>query len=94
MASTIWIKSRKWTRNELEGTLVEFDIAYSQARAEGVGEFLVRGNGVEKMAIDIVVPHPSEFYDTLYHLPDSLAEKIEVHPDQAKARYRVEGRFE
>jgi len=94
MAGTIWNESRKWTRDELEGKRVQFNITYSDAWVEGVGEFLVRGNGVEKMAIDIVVQHSSEFYDTLYHLPDSLAERIEVHLDQSKASYRVVGRFE
>ena len=89
----IWIKSRKWKRGDLDGQTVEFDITYSDARRKGVGQLLVRGDGVQKMAIDIDVPHPKEYFSTLYHLTDSLVENIEVHPDQSVARYRVVGRF-
>jgi hypothetical protein len=90
----IYIKSRKWKRDEIEGKHVEFRITFANAVAEGVGEFLVRGNCVERMAIDVVVPHPKESFDRLYHLPDSLVEKIEVHPDQTVAHYRCVGRFD
>jgi hypothetical protein len=89
-----WLKSRKWKRDELDGKLVEFRITYADAVAEGVGRFFMRGNGVERMAADIVVPHPREYYDNYYHLPDSLFEKIEVHPDRTKADFRLDGRFD
>lgn len=90
----IWFKSRKWTGKELDGKLVEFQITYRSGIAQGVGRFLIRGNGVEKMAADIVVPHPEAWHDNYYHLTNSLFEKIEVHPDQTKANFRVSGRFE
>jgi hypothetical protein len=88
-----WLKSRKWKRDELDGKSVEFCIKYANAVAEGVGRFFMRGNGVERLAADIVVPHPMEFYDAHYHLPDSLFEKIEFHPDKSKADFRVYGLF-
>ena len=91
----ILIKSRKWGR-EIDGKRVEFRITYpAEGRVrEGVGEFLVRGNCVEKMAIDIVVPHPEEYFDNVYHLTESLVEKIEIHPDQTVAHYRCVGGFD
>ena len=89
-----WLKSRKWRRDDLDGKLVEFRITYSDAVAEGVGKFLMRGNGVEMMAADIVVPHPKEYYDNHYHVPDSLFERIELHPDQTRAAFRLVGRFD
>ena len=72
----ILIESRKWG-HEIDGEPVEFRITYGAVVREGVGEFLVRGDCVERMAIDIVVPHPEEFLDNLYHLTESLVEKIE-----------------
>jgi hypothetical protein len=93
----ILIKSRKWG-HEIDGKRVEFRITYAavvgEVVVEGVGEFLVRGNCVERMAIDIVVPHPEEFFDNLYHLTESSVEKIEIQPDQTVAHYRCVGRFD
>ena len=91
---TFWLKSRKWKRDDLDGKLVEFCITYADAVAEGIGRFIMRGNGVEMLAADIVVPHPKEYFDNYYHLPDSLFNKIEVHPDQTKADFRVYGLFD
>lgn len=88
-----WLNSRKWKRDDLEGKLVEFRIAYVDAFVEGIGRFIMRGNGVELLAADIVVPHPKEHYDNYYHLTDSLFEQIEVHPDKTRADFQVSGRF-
>ena len=91
---TFWLKSRKWKRDDLDGKLVEFRITYADAVAEGIGRFIMRGNGVEMLAADIVVPHPKEYYDNYYHLTDSLFDKIEIHPDSSKADFRVFGLFD
>ena len=91
---TIWLKSRKWKRDDLDGKLVEFRITYADAVVEGIGRFMMRGNGVERLAADIVVCHPKEYFDNYYHLTDSLFEKIEIHPDKAKAGFRVFGSFD
>jgi len=90
---TFLVKSRKWKRGELDGNLVEFRIIYADAVAKGIGRFIMRGNGVEMLAADIVVPHPKEYYDNYYHLTDSLFDQIEVHPDKTRADFRVSGRF-
>ena len=90
---TLWLKSRKWKQDELDGKLVEFRITYIDAVAVGIGRFLIRGNGVEKLAADIVVPHPRDSYDNYYHLTDILFDQIEVHPDKSKADFRVVGNF-
>jgi hypothetical protein len=89
-----WVKSRKWKYEALNEKLVEFRITYGDGIAEGIGRFVMRGNGVERLAADIVVPHPQDSYDNYYHLPNSLVEKIEVHPDETKAQFRLVGRFE
>ena len=90
----IWFKSRKRKRTELDEKLVEFQIRYGDGLAEGIGRFRMRGNGVERLAADIVVPHPQAGYDDLFHLTNSLFDKIEIHPDQTKAQFRVRGHFE
>jgi hypothetical protein len=93
---TFWLKSRKWKRNDLDGKRVEFCIKYGDAVAEGVGKFIMRGNGVEKLAADIIVGHhhSDKHFDNYYHLPDSLFEKIEIHPDKSKADFQVHGLFD
>ena len=88
-----WLKSRKWKHADLDGKLVEFRITYADAVAEGIGSFIMRGNGVERLAADILVPHSRDYFDSYSHLPDSLFEKIEVHPDKTKADFRVCGLF-
>src|SRR6266536_759507 len=90
---TMWLKTRKWKPGDLEGKSVEFHITFSDATAEGLGEFIVRGNGVDLMGIDIIVPHPEDRYDQYYHVSESLAAAIEAHPDQTKAVYRCVGLF-
>jgi hypothetical protein len=89
-----WLKSRRWTYEQLDDKSVEFRITYPNGFAEGIGLFLVRGNGVEKMAIDIIVSHVEEYYTNHYHLTDSLAEEIEPHPDQSVAQFRCIGQFD
>ncbi len=91
---TFWLKSRKWKRDDLDGKLVEFRITYADAIADGIGRFIMRGNGVDMLAADIVVCDPREYFDTYYHLPDSLFEKIDFHPDRSKADFRVYGLFD
>ena len=91
---TFWLKSRKWKRDDLDGKLVEFRITYANGVAEGIGRFVMRGNGVEMLAADIVVPHPREHFDNYYHITDSLFEKIEIHPDKPRADFRVYGLFD
>ena len=46
---TMWLKTRKWKPGDLEGKSVEFHITFSDATAEGLGEFIVRGNSVDLM---------------------------------------------
>jgi hypothetical protein len=65
---TVWLKTRKWKPSDLEGKSVEFRITFADAIAEGLGEFVVRGNGIELMGIDIIVPHPQDYYDQYYHV--------------------------
>ena len=89
----IWLKSRKWKQDDLDGKLVEFRIVYANAFAEGIGKFLTRGSGIERLAADIVVPHSERGHDNHYHIPDSLFEKIEIHPDRTKADFLVCGQF-
>jgi hypothetical protein len=93
--SSIYIKSRRWKYDDLDGKLVEFRIAYPDSHwVDGIGEFRLHGNGVDLLAIDIVVDHPKEFFENQYHLCDSLVEKIEVHPDPKVAQYRCVGVFD
>lgn len=90
---TIWLKTRKWKPSDIDRKSVEFRITFADAIAEGIGEFMVRGNGVDLMGLDILIPHPDGYYDQYYHVSESLAEAIEVHPDQARATYRCVGLF-
>ena len=89
----MWITSRKWKKNELDGQTVEFRIIFPTWRTEGVGRFMVQGNGVQKMAIAIVVPHDEKgfdkAFDQVYRLTDERVEKIELNPDKAKGRFRL-----
>ena len=89
-----WLKSRKWKHDDLDGKLVEFHVKYPTFTAEGIGQFVMRGNGVERLAADIIVPHQREGFDNYYHLDDALFEKIEINPDKTKAEFRVNGSLE
>jgi len=91
---TIWLNCRKWRADVLDGKLVQFRITYADGEAEGIGSFIVRGNGVERMGIDIMVIHPQQHFDTYYHLTNTLAEAIEVHPDPSVAQFRCVGLFD
>jgi hypothetical protein len=91
--SQIYIESRKWSSKDLADKTVAFRITYPKVTAEGIGIFRVHGNGTDLMAIDIVVPHPEDCYDNIYHLVESLVARIEPHPDPSVAHFRCAGAF-
>jgi hypothetical protein len=85
----IWFTPIARHRRDIEKKTVEFKLSCENGFVAGTGVFLVRGDGVNKMAVDILVPHPAENFDNIYRLPSQLVEQIEEHPNQAVADFRL-----
>ena len=79
----------KWKREDLNGKTIQFTLMAPAFWVEGIGTIRVHVYG-ELLSIDIVVSHPQEGFDNLYHLfQSSLADKIETHSDQSVANLRL-----
>jgi len=87
----IWVKI-KWTLEELSGKLVEFRLTTPTYRVSGVGKFRVIENEKGLLAIDIIVETrvtQFKFNVNRYWIGQEIADKIEIHPIQAKAHFRL-----
>jgi hypothetical protein len=89
---TIWTKP-KWKQEELDHKTVEFRVPTSRGMEHGIGEFWVRQNPAGLLAIDVVTDLPgrdwTERVQTRYFLPQIGVDRIERHPDQKIAEFRL-----
>src|SRR5689334_17169488 len=87
-----WTRS-KYTRDELDKQSVEFELKSKNVRVSGIGEFWVAQNPEKRLAIDIVIYEPgahwSEIRQTQFHLQQVHVDRIEINPDQTKAKFRL-----
>ena len=89
----IWTKS-KWSQEELEGQLIEFDLNSPQRRISGVGKLAVRKNPFGEIAVDIFVDEPQpdgSMTCTRIWLGTDAVEKIELNPKPNPAKFRIFG---
>ena len=89
----IWVKT-SWTKDELDRKRVEFRIRNENAIHHGIGEFLVLRNPEDLLSIQILLEtqgrNRDEHIQTRYSpLTHESASKIERHPDQSKAEFRL-----
>jgi hypothetical protein len=79
----------KWKREDLDEKTVQFTLTAPTFWVEGVGVFRIHVDG-ELISVDIVVSHPREGYDNIYHLfLAELADRVEPHPDRSVADFRL-----
>jgi hypothetical protein len=87
----IWVKS-KWSMEELDRKSVEYSIPRESKPLHGIGEFLVKRNPEGLLAVDICTfgqQTPAEINEKRYHLPQPAVDRIEKHPDQSIAHFRL-----
>ena len=88
-----WFKSSltEDALNEMSGKTIEFTLTRPGTKARGIGRLLTRQNGDGEIAIDIEVIErgANQFAVTRYWLLPPMDSKIEINPDQTKARYRL-----
>lgn len=87
----IWVKS-KWQWEDLRDKYVEFRLTAPKYQVKGIGKFLVRINPRGELAIDICVFEgdiPYHIVETRYYLGQDAADKIEKHPNQKVAEFRL-----
>jgi hypothetical protein len=83
-----WVKS-KWALKDLDGKPVEFTLTDKGGggKRKGMGKFLVRENMAGKLCIYIVTQ--INIAEIRYVLFQGAANKIERHPDQSVAEFRL-----
>jgi hypothetical protein len=88
----IWIKSN-WTKAQLDQKRVENRMNTSHGIEQGIGEFWVRQNPEGLLAIEIVVETQgrdwAERIQTRYYPKQEAVGRIERHPDQSVADFRL-----
>jgi hypothetical protein len=92
----VWLKS-KWTVEDLNGKLVEYKLIspLPDGRVivrDGLGEFRVRENSRNEISVDIfgpIVEENGHWTQNRYWLAKGTADKIEFHPNQEKAQFRL-----
>jgi hypothetical protein len=85
-----WVKS-KWTRQQLQGKMVEFKITTDRSHSEGVGQFEIRSRSGE-LSISILVASkgtPAGKTKHYYLLGKAAANKIEINPNPEVAPFRL-----
>lgn len=90
--NTIWTKS-KWHKDDIDHKTVEFRIPTERGNEHGVGEFWVRQNPAGLLAVEVVTDLQgkdwAERVHTRYCLPQIGVDRIERHPDQTVAAFRL-----
>lgn len=86
-----WTKS-KWSVGDLNGKKVHFRINLKRSALEGIGTFII-GEGKKGLNVQIGVNVPEEppdkFVHRIYSLPQRWVDRIQRHPDQGVAEFRV-----
>ena len=91
MENVVWVSS-KWTRGELQEQTVDFRIPIPEGVLVGKGAFLVRENPEGLLSIWVriqTLQNPGTILLTDLSLIQSSADRIEIHPDQETARFRL-----
>jgi hypothetical protein len=89
----IWGKS-KWSPEELDEQLIEFDLKSPQRRISGVGKLAVRKNPRGEIAVDIFIDEPQpdgSISCTRIWLAKDAVDKIELNPKLKPAKFRIIG---
>ena len=75
--------------HEMSGKSIEFTLRGNGIKIHGFGKLFTRQSGDGEIAIDIDVieAQPNQFTVTRYWLLPPNDSKIQIHPDQKKARY-------
>lgn len=88
---TIWTKS-KWTLDQLDRKSVEFKIPTERGIISGTGEFWVRRNPEKLLAIEVSVTLAKSWAERIqyrFQIPQAGVDRIEAHPDQSTANFRL-----
>jgi hypothetical protein len=88
----IWTKS-KWKAQELDGQSVEFRIPIADGVWSGVAEFWATGEN-ERVSVELVTNEPGKDWaqriQRIWILHQVAVDRIEEHPDQTVARFRLQ----
>jgi len=90
----IWTKS-KWTKNDLDGQTVEFDLVEKKRGygVHGIGEFVVSKNpaGLLFVQIELILMGRNQWerVQVRYYLPQLYVDRIRKHPDQRVAAFQI-----
>ncbi len=88
----IWVTC-KWSKEQLNEKLIDYVLTWPKERREGVGTLVVRRNNKGELSIEIfrkptfLNGYPIE--QTRYILFQKDADKIEEHPNQRVAHFRL-----
>jgi hypothetical protein len=93
MKNPMWFTPNDAHRRDLDGKTVRFELPKAPGFYTGIGFFRVRGDCVNKMAVDIVVDRPAQGFEELLHLSPGIVEQIEDHPDQSVASFSLKVRI-
>jgi hypothetical protein len=87
----IWTKP-KWSLADLDHQTVEFRIPLKNQIVHDIGEFWARPKG-ELLSISIVITTQGrnwgERIQSHFVLPQTAVDRIELHPDQDVAKFRL-----
>jgi hypothetical protein len=91
LSPEFWVRT-KWLRVDLEGKTVQFTLAEPTRTVHGYGIFRVVESDTGMQHIDIVLttaPSPWELTDHIVTLQQHQADRIEPHPEQIVAPFRM-----
>jgi hypothetical protein len=90
-----WVRS-EWQAEELDGNLIEFDIATTWGPVRGVGVLSATGNAKGQITVSIAVKRPvsaggGRIVDGEFRLSAEAVGRIEPHPNKDSARFFISG---
>jgi hypothetical protein len=87
----IWTKS-KWKSDDLEGKTVEFRVPIASGDWSGIGKFWAVEVD-DRLSVQLVTDEPGRNWaqriQRICHLPQAAVDRIEEHPNQSVARFRL-----
>ena len=89
--STSWVIS-SFPASDLDGQTVEFRIPGKHSSVQGVGTFAARALSGRRVVLRIrldMQPGWARKEDIVFLIPQDGCRQIELHPNQAVARYRL-----
>jgi len=86
----IWVKS-KWSKEELDGQLIEFVLNSPQRTLSGVGKLAIWKNPRGEITVDIFIDEPNKGISTRIWLAQDAVDKIELNPKPKPAKFRLLG---